>query len=705
MYAAVLETKYIVLYVILAIVLIFGVAMMVLLRLNFNKTLEHHDDIDRLTGLYTYEGFVSKLNSKNDKMIGMLTLDIYEAHNLENKIGTRKFESILTGIANSILSKLGNCRMAARFNYDVFTIMLPTNETTKAIELSNEIALDITKLSDELFPLIFNWGVAFGYESEETLKNSLLAVKYAKRQNNKILVFNDEIAKTQNIFDKVLADPSIIKDEFCVYYQPKVNATSGEIVGAEALIRWIDNKGNVIMYPNQFIPEFELNGLITKIDLFVLEEACRLLESMHRRNQKPVIISLNFSRINFMNPGIIDVVKDIVSRYVFDVNNLHFEITESAFIDNEDNISTTLLKLKDLGFKIEMDDFGSGYSSISSLLNLKCDIVKMDRFFVENNLKLKAEKVVFESLVKMFRGSDLDVIVEGVETEYVVKQIRGMAPNILIQGYYFFKPMPLAKFERILMDNRFVLDASIQSNAQDEEYVEYIEEQVVEEEVPAPKITKKIVKKVSPSCAKTGKKKRVEIEEVFEDKDDDFDDLDDFIEDEDYEYDEDTLEFDKISKEYKKQYKDRWEAEMQKEYPDLVQKHYEKKFFADKLVLLDDKQKVNYNRVKNTIMSYGLKNRTSKYFDLFTYKNKTVAKIGVVGKSLRLYLAINPEFYPSNQFPHKDVSDVKRHEKTPFLMKVSSNLSVRKGISLIGDLMTTLRLKQDPEYTDIEFIF
>lgn len=151
-------------------------------------------------------------------------------------------------------------------------------------------------------------------------------------------------------------------------------------------------------------------------------------------------------------------------------------------------------------------------------------------------------------------------------------------------------------------------------------------------------------------------------------------------------------------------YNDGWETNMIEEYPELMQKHYIKKFFGEKLLLLDNVQKENYNKLKNIIMSYGVKNRTTKYFDLFTYKNKTIAKIGVVGKSLRLYLAINPDLYPSNQFPHKNVSDLKRHEKTPFLMKVSSDLSVRKGISLIGDLMTTLRLQQVSDYEDVKYI-
>ncbi|UKI50025.1 MAG: EAL domain-containing protein [Clostridium sp.] len=126
------------------------------------------------------------------------------------------------------------------------------------------------------------------------------------------------------------------------------------------------------------------------------------------------------------------------------------------FIGNEDLFNSTLMKLRELGIKIEMDDFGSGYSSIGSLMKLKCNTVKIDRLFVENNLRLRTEQVFLESLIKMFKGIDLEVTVEGVENEYTVRQIRKMADNVLIQGYYFFKPMALNKFQRILDDNRFV---------------------------------------------------------------------------------------------------------------------------------------------------------------------------------------------------------------------------------------------------------
>jgi len=766
-----MEFKQIVLYAIIALTLVTAIIMMFALKKNFGKALVQNNLIDRLTGLYTYEGFIQKLNKKNNELVSILTLDIFQSHNIENQIGTDEFESILVNISNIILSKLGKYRLASYYNYDVFSIVLKTENTTDAIKFAEDISLEVAKLGNQLFTIDLFWGVAVGYEREETLKKSLLAVKFAKRQNNKILIYNEDIAKTQNLFDKILHDPSIIKDEFSVFYQPKVNATTGEIVGAEALIRWIDNQGNVVMYPNQFISEFEQNGLISKIDLFVLEEVCKFLESINKRGKKSIVVSLNFSRANFTNPTIINEVKDIVSRYIFKREFLHIEITESAYVKNEDFVANTLLKFNEIGLKIEMDDFGSGYSSFGSLMNLKCSVVKMDRLFVENNLKLKTEQIFLESLVKMFHGIGLEITVEGVESEYVVRQIRKMAPDILIQGYYFFKPMPLSKLERILQDNRFVLDDifnepvdynkavfieesygdSPSSIIVEEEIVEehIIEEPVIEEvieeepeveqiveepvvqetvvEEPKERIIERIIYKevpvyiptpmpqpepqkvVEPEVEEEEEEEEIVEEEVIEEVVEDetsFDDLDlqdydDFIDSVDEE-EANTL---KLIEEYKKKYREEWEAEMLKKHPELMKKHYEKKLFIDKVMNLDATQKENYNTLKNAIMRHeGIINRTSKYFDSFVVKNKTVCKLGVVGKSIRLFLALDPNAYPSGQFPHKDVSDVKRHEKTPYMMKVSSNLSVKRALKLISDLCVNIKSDEIPDYKDKNYV-
>lgn len=765
-----MELKDILLYSIIAITLLGAILVMYLLRKNYNNAMKNLDYFDKTTGLYTYEGMLRKMNQKKKKneFISILTLDIFKCHDLENQIGSEECEKVFKKIAEVILSKLGKYRVAARYNFDVFSFVYLTNEGNKAKAIANDITIEVMRAFETQFNMDIYWGVAIGLEIEETLQKSLIAVKYAKRKKEKVLIFNEDMNRMEQSFERLLKNPAIIENEFTVYFQPKVNATTGEIEGAEALVRWIDPQGNIVMYPNDFIPEFEQNGLITNIDLFVLEELCKLLERNHKRGIKGITLSLNFSRVNFLNANFLNQVKDISSRYLFNRDFLHIEITESAYVENDELVANSILRINELGFKLEMDDFGTGYSSIGSLMNLKCNVVKMDRLFVENNLRLKSEQIFLESLVKMFVGIGLDVTVEGVESEYVVKQVRRIAPNILIQGFYFFKPMPMSKFEKILLDNRFVQDeifneevsydnksiaedpaqpvepqtiiirevveykqaieeqqAQVYEEVQEEPVVEeievveeepeVIEEPVVEEEPEIieetvieeePEVVEEIVVIEEPEVVEEVQPEPeiIVVEEPVNEEEEEDDEEEEIVIDEaddDQESEEERIL--RLIEEYKKKYQNEWEAEILKKYPDLLKKHYERLQFSEKLTKLDTKQKENYNILKNKLMRYGIKNRTTKYFDTFIYKTTVICKIGVVGKSLRLFLGLDPDAYPEGQFPHKDVSHVKRHERTPYLMKIQSDLSVRRGLRLINDLMVLYEMTEDEEYKEKNF--
>ena len=524
-----------------------------------------------------------------------------------------------------------------------------------------------------------------------------------------------------------------------------------------------------------------------------------------------------------------------------------------------------------------MDDFGSGYSSIGSLVNLKCDVVKMDRLFVENKLRLKSEHVLIESLIKMFIGVALKVVVEGVESAYVVKEIRKIAPDVLIQGYYFFKPMPLVKLERILMDSRYVLDDVFKTsvnyekdnktteakeatkenknednknitiqieqvkpdNNDDEKYKKLVEdaeneknkikkaldEALLEQEAlikaqqselnikdekynnalkESEEKNKKIIEELEAlknelekaklenqslieksenakkladeealkrqqaeriAAIKESEEKNKKIIEELEALKDELEkaklenqslieesenakkladeealkrkqaeseaeriaalneqleqdalekqqenlvnsveEID--IDDSDYDDEDDTEDemINQIIEEYKKKYQNEWEQEMLKKYPDLLKKSRERKTFVEKICSLETKHKDNYNTIKNELMKYMFKNRITKYFDTFVFKNTVVCKIAVVGKSLRLYLALNPNDYPEGQFPHKDVSNKKRHEKTPYLMKISSPLSVKRAIRLIADLVKINNIESSPDFKEKNYV-
>ena len=694
-----MEFKSIILYITIAIIIAVSLIVMTFLKKNYKKSINEQNFFDISTGLYTYDGLINYLNKKSNKRVCFVAFKLAKADFLKNQIGDNLFEALLKNITNVLLEKVGEDRYAAYLGSGRFVFRLNDEDVTKVINFVNELNTSFVNANSEAFVIRFNYGIALGFENEETIQNSILALKYAKRREEQVLVFDSEIAKTQELFDKVLHNTDIINKEFSVYYQPKVNATTGEIVGAEALIRWVDSHGNVVMYPDQFISEFEQNGLIVKLDLFVLQKVCILLDGMKKRGEKPIIISINFSRTNLIDPTLIDNVKKIISNYDFDINNLHIEVTESAFIGNEDLFNSTLMKLRELGIKIEMDDFGSGYSSIGSLMKLKCNTVKIDRLFVENNLRLRTEQVFLESLIKMFKGIDLEVTVEGVENEYAVRQIRKMADNVLIQGYYFFKPMPLTKFQRILDDNRFVLDSMF--NEPVAKAQEVVEPEPKKEE-PKPIVEPEPIKE-EPKLPKQEAPLEIKVEPIVVDES--IDEEEDDEEDDDFDSDDDSENnFQSLMEEYKEKYRDEWEAEMLKKYPDLMKKHYEKLEFRQKVLKLSQEQKNNYNTLKNAIMKYNVVNRINKNFDVFLFKAKTACKIGVVGKSIRLYLDLNPNDYPTGQFPHKDVSDIKRHEKTPYMMRIESALSVRRGLKLIDDLVTILQIEEKPDYTEKNYV-
>lgn len=707
----------IILLIVVGGMLILSILLMFFIKKCYVHRIKMAEMTDLVTNQYTLEGFeykLSKLNKKSE--VSIIKFDIADSHGIEAKLGNAEFKKLIKQISDYIYETLSEKEFMSHYNFDNFLICLEQTDPTVITNYVENIKYFSLQLSNTNYTIDLYTGVATGKANVETLANCVSAWKYAKRNKIKLVFYDETVYKTEEKFHKIIENPELISKEFSVYYQPKVNATTGEIEGAEALARWVDDQGNIVMYPNEFIREFEINGLITKLDMFVFEEVCKLLESFKKRGQKEICISLNLSRINFQNQNLVAELSSIMEKYNFNKEYLHIEVTESAYMNSEDFITNSLLKLKEIGILTEMDDFGSGYSSFGSLLNSKCDIVKIDRFLVENNLRLKSEQVILESLIKMFTGIGLRVVVEGVESAYVVKQIRKMAPNVLIQGYYFFKPMPLVKLERILIDNCYVLDDVFKEEVVKEEIVQ--EDVVVVEPIkevqnekvveivsePEPIVVEEVVEEEEEIISEPEPEPVIiestpEVEE--EPEDDEVEEVVEVTGDDQEDEEEKIL---RLIEEYKKRYQNEWEAEILKKYPELMKKHYERREFSEKLMKLDQNQKDNYNTLKNEIMKHGLKNRTTKYFDTFIYKTTIICKIGVVGKSIRLYLALNPNDYPEGQFPHKDVSNIKRHEKTPYLMKIASNLSVRRGLKLINDLMTIYQLDEVEDFKEKNYV-
>ena len=241
------------------------------------------------------------------------------------------------------------------------------------------------------------------------------------------------------------------KNQFVVYMQPKYSAIGEEIVGAEALVRW-NHPEKGLIYPNSFVPLFESNGFIVKVDYFILESVCKCIRNWLNEGVKPVVVSVNLSRVHLYNADLVDRLVEITDRYRIPHELIEFELTETVLFEELGQLLNVMLKLKQAGFVLSMDDFGSGYSSLNMLKQLPVDILKLDKAFLDNfdaDETGQKEKTIVSHIISMAKALDMEVLAEGVENESQ-KEFLISANCDMIQGYYYAKPMKLESFDKEL---------------------------------------------------------------------------------------------------------------------------------------------------------------------------------------------------------------------------------------------------------------
>lgn len=268
-------------------------------------------------------------------------------------------------------------------------------------------------------------------------------------QMNGISYFDNEIhlrlvseREIENTMESALE-----KKEFIVYLQPKYNSRNEELSGAEALVRWLsEEKG--LMSPAKFIPIFEKNGFITKLDDYMLNEICALQKRWKEEGRKLFPISVNISRAHFEKPDLAEHIRDIVKQYDIPFSCVEIELTESAFFDDKNLLIETVKRLRQYGFVVSMDDFGSGFSSLNSLKDIPLDVIKLDAgFFNIANDEDNRSSFIIEDTIAMAKHLRMQTVAEGIETRQQVDFLCSLGCD-LIQGYYFARPMPIDEFER-----------------------------------------------------------------------------------------------------------------------------------------------------------------------------------------------------------------------------------------------------------------
>ena len=236
--------------------------------------------------------------------------------------------------------------------------------------------------------------------------------------------------------------------EFKVFIQPKYSLTDNQIVGAEALCRWIHDDGSMV-YPDEFIPVFEEDGFIAELDFYMLEQVCRMLKRREEEGRKCVAVSINQSRVLLQDTQYVSKIAAILKRYEIPSEYIELELTERIFQDDLTGFARMMGELKKHGIRWSIDDFGTGYSSLNLLKELPVDILKIDKSFLDETETSEMSKIIIRKTVELAQELDKYVVCEGVETESQADYLRNIRCD-MAQGYLYSQPLPMQDFEQLL---------------------------------------------------------------------------------------------------------------------------------------------------------------------------------------------------------------------------------------------------------------
>lgn len=409
---------------------------------------------DTLTGLNSKEFFFHQaenfLTKFPDLDYDLICSDIENFRQVNVRYGSSKADSYLQFLAMHLNKVLPDIILAGRVGADIFAFLVKHQKNG----LSDEGLKNLTN-PDIPHPIV-KFGLVPKVDHNlpvATLINyARTALKEIKGHFNTVIgVYNDEFHKKQQsihmIEEGMLA--GLQNREFQVYYQPKHSLADDSIIGAEALVRWVHPQMGFVS-PNTFISLFEHNGFITQLDMYVCEEVCREIRHCLDIGFAIVPISINISRMDFDVPNLAENIIGIIDKYKIDRSLIHIELTESICSDNPDQIFKTCKQLHDSGLTIELDDFGSGYSSLSSLALMNIDVMKLDVSLIRLASKSKNYSLI-RFAIMLAESMKLKTVAEGVETLEQATALRVLGCDY-VQGFYYSKPMSQSDFEPYLLE-------------------------------------------------------------------------------------------------------------------------------------------------------------------------------------------------------------------------------------------------------------
>ena len=430
------------------------------IELAEDKDIIQSTERDPLTSLFNREFFYRYVEQYDlhhpDADMDALSLDINHFHMINELYGWDFGDEVLSNIGNKVrelMAERGG--IAGRIDADMFLVYFPSGADYE--KLQEELCKDLlagkksnkVKLRLGVYP-----NVDRTVKIERRFDRAKQAADTIRDSYTRFVAYYDASLLQKELRNERLIeslDTAIAERQFKIYYQPKYDITEEEprLRSAEALIRWQHPEFGMVS-PGVFIPLFEEKGLIQKVDRYVWEEAAKQMAAWRDKYGIEIPVSVNVSRIDVYAPDFVDNFKALVARYGLRPENYCLEITESAYTEDSEQLLGVVEKVREEGFPVEMDDFGSGYSSLNMISMLPIDALKMDMNFIRNmHTRGSKNNRIIELMIDIAHYLGVPVVAEGVETQEQVELLRHMGCNI-VQGYYFSKPVTPEEFETFI---------------------------------------------------------------------------------------------------------------------------------------------------------------------------------------------------------------------------------------------------------------
>lgn len=417
---------------------------------------------DELTGVWNRNKFIKEagriLNNNKNKEYYLISTDVDKFKYINDTFGYSTGDEVLKEEARQFARIFDERGCFARIVADEFAGLLECSEDDpEEKELSERLHTfeqNMRNYSNQYFHIQIKMGLYWieKRDSDVTITECIDRANIAKKQikgnlNQVVAYFDNETAKRSAFENRIEGkmEKALEDKGFCVYYQPKYDLKTGQLESAEALVRWIDPEEGMIG-PNLFIPLFEKNGFIIRLDFYVYEEVCKHLKKWMEEGKKIVPISVNVSRAHLATPNFIPDLLTLLKKYEIPIELIELELTESAFSEDEEALKKMVASLKNMGFRITIDDFGSGFSSMNLLKQIPADVLKIDKAFLEEVETSAKSKIIITQVVSMAKKINMHTVCEGVETEKQADFLREIHCEVA-QGFLFSKPVSAEEFE------------------------------------------------------------------------------------------------------------------------------------------------------------------------------------------------------------------------------------------------------------------